>query len=48
MRQRIELGKSVKVYKSPSMPRPQTFKPISVATLDVDYTVAKQIDDNQQ
>lgn len=48
MRQRIRSGESLKVYKSQWISRSQTFKPISSATLDADFTVAELFNDNQQ
>ena len=48
MKWRIGSGHSVKVYKSQLIPRPQTFKPIAPATLNVDATVTELIDANHQ
>lgn len=48
MRWRIGSSDKISVHRSHWMPRPQTFKPFSVPTLDIDCKVAGLIDENQQ
>lgn len=48
MRWRIGSGDKIQVFKSNWIPRPQTFKPSTAATLDMESMVTDLIDDNQQ